>query len=156
MGIRSNYPMFWVSKFEEVKFYQTADKYNTEKLQQSTAKFRLADPQDNFIGPISPITMNKFIGLMDSTEPRKDIAVKWVLPTTTESETKDPTLWTTTCKCPSGKTIEVLSKDSGCLTSLCTNGFKIGCEVKKITEIEYTEAICFIKTDAFTEPAKMV
>ena len=156
MGIRSHYPLFWVSKFDDVKFYQTTDKYNSEKLKQSDATFRLADPQDNFTGPISPMTMNRFIGLMDPTEPTKDIAVTGVLPTLSESETEEPTLWTTTCQCPSGKIIEVLSKDSNCFTSLCTNGYKMGCEVRKISEIEYTIAICFIKTDGMTDPAKML
>jgi hypothetical protein len=155
MGIRSNHPLFWVSKFEDLKFYQTADKYNSEKLKQSTTTLRLADPQDNFTGPISPITMNKLIGLMETTEPTKDIAVKGVLPTTTESEAKDLTLWTTTCQCPSGKTIKVLSKDSNCFSSLCRNGYKMGCQVKKKTEIEYTEAICFIKDGAITDPSEV-
>jgi hypothetical protein len=153
MGMRSNHPLFWVSIFDDIKFYQTTDKFNSEKLKQSTTTFRLADPQDNFTGPISRITMNKFIELMDTTEPTLDIAIKGVLHTTTESEAKDPTLWTTTCQCPSGKTIKVLSRDSKCLSSLCRNGYKMGCQVKKNTEIGYTEAICFIKNGAITDPS---
>jgi hypothetical protein len=69
MGIRSNHPLFWVSIFDDVKFYQTTYKFNSEKLKQSTTTLRLVDPQDNFTGPISRITMNKFIELMDATEP---------------------------------------------------------------------------------------
>ena len=155
MGIRSNHPLFWVSKFNDVKFYQTALKYNHHQLMPSMETIELADPQDDFTGPISRITMNQFIELMDTTDPTKDIAVKGVLPTTTELETKDLTLWTTLCECPSGRTIEVLSKDSNCFASLCENGYKMGCEVKIFSEIEYTEAICFIKNDAITDPLKM-